>query len=508
MAATSATSLVCLGVPIGHAPALGGFDALNAHFTTAIQDVQALIQADRSRKLPAFSATLFAKKGKKAAAASGQPVSVFQDCGLPLVRGFRGFVDSLSGELSAKSLPFVGFGSASTFGIDTISPVWQDPPLAILRQFIPVGFDRLKLFHQHINFLTRLNPDDEIWQDTSTASAGRWFSTFGGGLNGYMTELFSGRFVDRNGTAVSFDSRAALADLAKLDAKGVAPQLVGAIVSTLAEFLGDSLFQVPYYAGRALASYRDYRGNKEGSDAAKVTIEKLRLAVKNGAISAADALALLGYADGTDPVTLDFSPVSSGTTSKPLVDSVAARILLQKVEQLDTSYLGQLLGIISGDKALDDIEAGSSDVLKTSTCFKAGVITDRLTDEFVPDSTAQGTPGRAPAGDTGRLDGKKTDYADLVGKLVAFAGTSAEKSVRSLVGGLVRGVAIASLQNEVLAEVIDGLAGTLAKKLVEAVVCRGLMSFIDDTSGTPTADQKRLVLDALALWHDVVAGKM
>src|SRR5262249_13864044 len=157
----------------------------------------------------------------------------------------------------------------------------------------------------------------------------------------------------------------------------------------------------------------------------------------------ADALALLGYADGTDPVTLDFSPVSSGTTSKPLVDSVAARILLHKVEQLDTSYLGQLLGIISGDKALDDIEAGSSDVLKTITCFKAGVITDRLTDEFVPDSTAQGTPGRAPAGDTGRLDGKKTDYADLVGKLVAFAGTSAEKSVRSLVGGLIRGVAIA-----------------------------------------------------------------
>jgi hypothetical protein len=69
MAATSATSRLCLGVPIVGTRASGGFDALSASFAKAIQEVQAVIQADRNRATPAFSAPLFPTMGKKARAA-------------------------------------------------------------------------------------------------------------------------------------------------------------------------------------------------------------------------------------------------------------------------------------------------------------------------------------------------------------------------------------------------------------------------------------------------------
>src|SRR5262249_50738630 len=110
----------------------------------------------------------------------------------------------------------------------------------------------------------------------------------------------------------------------------------------------------------------------------------------------------------------------------------------------------------------------------------------------------QGVPGRDA--DTGQSSGDRTDFADLVGGLVAFGGTAAEKSVRSLAGGLIRGVAIASLQNDVIAEVVASLAASLAKKLVESVTYRALRSFIlDESSADP--DTKRTVLEMLAQIH-------
>ena len=44
-----------------------------------------------------------------------------------------------------------------------------------------------------------------------------WFDAFGGGLQGYLVELFKGKFVDRNGTKVSFGLKDIITDLTNLD---------------------------------------------------------------------------------------------------------------------------------------------------------------------------------------------------------------------------------------------------------------------------------------------------
>jgi hypothetical protein len=92
------------------------------------------------------------------------------------------------------------------------------------------------------------------------------------------------------------------------------------------------------------------------------------------------------------------------------------------------------------------------------------------------------------------------DYAGLVGELVGFGGRAAEKSVRSAVSGLIRGIAMASLQNDVIAEIVAALAGTLAKKLVESVTYNAFRHYIvDDVS--VDAGTKRSVLGLLAEIH-------
>jgi len=176
-------------------------------------------------------------------------------------------------------------------------------------------------------------------------------------------------------------------------------------------------------------------------------------------------------------------------------------MVLQKIDQLDADYPAALLGVGPLSAALDSIEGNQSDLQTRFTCFKTGVIQNDLVNLFIPDPRPgeQGAAGRDL--DTGRLTGDTTDYSDLLGSLVAFGATTAEKSVRSLVGGLIRGVAIASLQNEVMAELIASLTGTLAKKLVESLTYQALRQFIDDPGTDP--DAKRAVLNALARFHGV-----
>ena len=87
------------------------------------------------------------------------------------------------------------------------------------------------------------------------------------------------------------------------------------------------------------------------------------------------------------------------------------------------------------------------------------------------------------------------DYSDLIGKMVAYAGTTAEKSIRSVLGGVIRGVAIASLQNEVLAEVVSAIAGTLAKKVAEQFMYTWLNQFISSSNTTATDAEKAAAMD-------------
>ena len=79
--------------------------------------------------------------------------------------------------------------------------------------------------------------------------------------------------------------------------------------------------------------------------------------------------------------------------------------------------------------------------------------------------------------------------------MVAYAGATAEKSIRSILGGVIRGVAIASLQNEVLAEVVSAIAGTLAKKIAEHFMYTWLNQFISSSNTTATDPQKAAAMN-------------
>jgi hypothetical protein len=408
-----------------------------------------------------------------------------------MVGRFGGFLSGfLDHEVSPASLPFVGFRRGS------LSPLWAPP---ILSQIIGINFGGLSDYYDSLHYLTRINANDPVWHGPQQHA---WFSAFGSGLTGYMTELFSGHFVDRNGTGVSFDLKGGPAGLPKIDQKQVAPQLAGAIVSTLCEFLGDQLYHVPFSSSDILKSYREYRDKQAAGGGTLTKLKTLTDAVQNGTISEADANALLGIPNGGGPLPVVFDKLPQGAQESPVVASGVARMVLRKIDQLDSDYLTGLAGVAPLSASLDSIEGNKSDLQNKFTCFKTGVIQSNMVNMFIPDPRPgkQGAAGRDQ--DTGRLAGDTTDYSDLLGTLVTFGGTSAEKSVRSLVGGLIRGIAIASLQNEVMAEVVAALAGTLAKKLVESLTYQAYQQFIDAPGTDP--DAKRAVLNALAQFHGLL----
>jgi hypothetical protein len=270
----------------------------------------------------------------------------------------------------------------------------------------------------------------------------------------------------------------------------------------LCEFLGDQLYHVPFSSSDILESYRDYRDQTASGGSTVAKLKTLTDAVQNGTIAEADANALLGIPKGGGNLRVVFDKLSQGAKESPVVASGVARMVLRKIDQLDSEYLAGLLSVTTSSALLDSIEGDQSDLQNNFTCFKTGVIRNNMVNRFIPDRRPgkQGVAGRDR--DTARLSGDTTDYSDLLGRLVAFGGTTAEKSVRSLVGALIRGIAIASLQNEVIAEVVASLAGTLAKKLVESLTYQAYQQFIDAPGTDP--DAKRVVLNALAQFHGLV----
>jgi hypothetical protein len=165
--------------------------------------------------------------------------------------------------------------------------------------------------------------------------------------------------------------------------------------------------------------------------------------------------------------------------------------------------------VVTATQAVNEIGSKKSALQKKYTCFKAGVITDNAKCIFNHDGVNKKVYGKCPD-DEGRsmaLSPNKVgnfDYADLLGKLVTFGGTTAEKSVRSIVGGLIRGVAIAALENEVIAEVVAALAGGLAKKFVEYVTFKGISTYIEDDTNGIDAQTKQNSLHILGTFLGLV----
>src|SRR4029077_17399392 len=113
----------------------------------------------------------------------------FDDCGLPLVTNFGRFLSTfLSTELSVDTLPFCAVQQ------NTTTHIW-------LGSGLPRRWWRESYFSQAFN-LARLNRTDHVW---SGAPQQAWFDAFANSLRAYLTSLFSGGFLDRNGVKLAFD---------------------------------------------------------------------------------------------------------------------------------------------------------------------------------------------------------------------------------------------------------------------------------------------------------------
>ena len=245
-----------------------GLKALYDGFDSARRATHEAIRSDVDRKRKYnFQSSNLLSVGAFSTSAS---VSLLNDCGLPNIYRFADFIKLFTQALSPEAFPFVGTGAQRNSSLALLNTLWE-PSVNPVFQFFLDLFDNksdLQLYSEHLNYLTRLSKDDSIWNNPST-NAGDWFDTFASLLEGYLLDLFTDRFVDRSGTHVAFNLKSDVTSLASLDLKQVSPQLAGSIVSTFCEFLGDALFQVPFYSSDILSLYRSTSKNK--SDNTKLT---------------------------------------------------------------------------------------------------------------------------------------------------------------------------------------------------------------------------------------------
>lgn len=405
-------------------------------------------------------------------------ISVFGDCGLPKVRGYGEFLRTFpASELSSAAHPFVGLQSA------TAKLLWNPVPV-----FSPVEV-WLGNYSDQLLYLARLNWNDSVWQGGSQE---RWVKSFGGGLVAYMTELFSGRFQDRNGKKISFDLDLDLTDLSRLDQIQVSPQVAGSIVTVLIEYLCDVVFQVPFYSSAILSENRAYRAAKNALLENTKALDTLESAITSGDLSEDDAekVGLLQHG------RIAWNQLGSPSGSAPVLQSRLARQIVRRIGELDLESHESRASLAALITSLDLVDNHASDFQKEFTCHRTGVIREHIRCRHLnPGSHGECDRDK----DTGSLEDGTKDYSDLIGAIVSFAATTADKNVRSLFGGAVRGVSLVSLDNEVLAEMLSSAAATLAKKTVEAVTYKWLNDFVTGNQGD--ADQKRDFLSLLGEIH-------
>lgn len=405
-------------------------------------------------------------------------LSLLNDSGLPRVHNYGDFATRLvDSELSGNSFPNFGF-----------------------RQFWPSriiwggAFNRVRHdYFLQTGYLARLSREDPPWRYANTS---RWFSAMQRPLSGYMTEFFGGRFQDRNGKVKKFVWNLDFSSLIDLDQLRVSPELAGALSSVFVEFLCDVLFRVPYHAPDVLETYSEYRSYLPPADPSQTTplqetkakIGLIKSAIASGSLSD-DDFETLGLPKDTDvgsSISWQFMPGSGGQTSN-ILENPLSRMLVQRLQELDVDLRRQIPKLANLTAAVDAIENGQSGVQQKFTCNRAGVIRHELKCMFI---AGEGTCGKDD--DTGSTADNKVDYAPLIGKIIETFSTAAEKTVKSALGGAIRGISFASLDNEVLAEIISAAGSTLAKKIAEKTIYETFVRFLASTQAT--ADEKREIL--------------
>jgi hypothetical protein len=407
--------------------------------------------------------------------------SVFRDSGLPTIQDLGSFVESVVPRFSDGGVvPFFELGDAS------IGHLWS------ARNLIQRNNSRRK-FGDLFRFLTQMKwRDSEEWQGLRSE---RWMAQHRGLLAFYFTELFAGRFVDRNGTAMSFTLGVDFSDLSSLSNLKLSPDFAGSIVGTFVEFLGDRVFQVPYYAPSLLKHYQTHRSLEASIAKNELNLDRITEAIANGSLDAVEAeelnLPLSGDLDWTVLAKSnddDSMPIDPASIS-PIVGSRLCRLLVRKVSALDAEFQEQSIQLAASELENSSIENGSSKLQSRFTIHASGIQRKSICCVFLPEES-DSCGVHSIAGEN--------DYADLVGRLVKLAGESAEKNVRALVGGVVRGISLFALDNEVVAEVIATAASVASKKAAEAFTYQFLLRFIADQS-IPLSQRKEL----LSRWSEI-----
>ena len=415
--------------------------------------------------------------------------SVFRDSGLPRIIGLSRFTESIVPRFAAE-------GTVPFFEVDenSVRHIWS------ARNLLQRNQDRRR-FGNLFRFLIRMRwRDSEEWQGRRSE---RWEVQHRGLLAFYMTELFAGRFVDRNGTASTFSLGIDLTDFSELANFKLSPQMAGKIVGTLVEFLGDRLFQVPYYAPAILSHFQSHRALEAAILKNEADVNLIATAIQAGMLDSTQAEELgLPVSGDLDWTLLYKTDGSSGEvpTDPSLVSNIVGsrvcRLLSQRVQELDTGFGEQSALLAASDGEIEKILNGSSQLQSRYTIHASGLQTNAMTCIFLPEES--GTC------DAGSIGGDK-DYSDLVGKLVKLAGESAERNVSALMGGVVRGISLFALDNEVVAEVISSAAAVASKKAAEAFTYSFLTRFIANVN-IPLS-QRQDTLERWAAIHQRLEGE-
>ena len=479
-------------------------DLLHKSVLEAVDSVQSMIRSDlrRTETYTMDESPLQSIAGKrKGESANGSiktsSLSIFADCALPLVERYGQFLRNFVGDdVEVNNLPFAAVAEKSA------RILWNPGLLRPLTWWLS-GYD------SQLRYLARLNWQDDIWDDNQ-----EWVRAFGGGLMGYLKDLFSGKFTDRNGKKTQFDVDVDLTDFTRLDKIQLSPEVAGSVVSVMVEYLGDRLFKVPYYSSAILSKYREYRTVVKRLELAKAHLDELQEAVECGVLdkTVAKRVKLYGQAGEIKWGVLERSEQAkskNGDVEKStILASLRSRLVVRAFEEQDDAVLSAIRSKHASKLLLDTIEEeerGQHKLQTAFTCYKHSVIGKHLADIFLADKVAEyGTKGRDK--DTGRKSDAKPrykDYSDLIGILTGFGGATAEKNIRSLFGGAIRGLSLVSLDNEVVAELISAAAATIAKKAMEAVVYKAVASYVTSREGE--AQTKREFLTVLAKFHEEVS---
>ena len=354
----------------------------------------------------------------------------------------------------------------------------------------------------------------------------------GPGFLRYYSRLFKDEFIDRNGSALRFNSPSLKG--IDIDDLSVSPEVTNKLVTVLFELLGDAIFRIPFYSQEIIAHEQARREFEESRRRAE-SLRNEHLWNQREAEESGVAL-WLTYVKRDPPSSVPSPPPpgrlwdasgnllerQSGTEGPDIwleridfdirhLETVIDDLHLAAGNELKVRSHKEFLGYLRQYREMNTAPAGLSSfeegaVRARFACHgekrERAIIADylgedparsrRMVDGASPWSTRPGQgpgPGSAVYGYKAwvvlhvKIDGTVfyddlTNYAPLIGRVTARLAREAEKGARSAVGTAIRQGSWAALNNESLAELSAALVATIAKKVTEALAYHLLLEVV------------------------------